>query len=105
MNIPFPAVIKDIHIGTDGILATLDISPPDLSIIAELIDQEVTVTVSAATPFPSSLLATPTAPVSADEKLPFEPDEDFGEFADADLPPQPPASSPKRPRRPAKRTK
>lgn len=102
MNIPFPAVIKDIHIGTDGILATLDISPPDLAIIAELIDQEVTVTVSAATIFP--VTPAPAAPVSAEEKLPFEPDDDFGEFADADLPPQPPPT-PKRPRRAAKRTK
>lgn len=103
MNIPFPAVIKDIHIGTDGILATLDISPPDLSIIAELIDQEVTVTVSAATIFP--VTPAPTAPVNADEKLPFEPDDDFGEFADSDDPPHPPASTRKRPQRAAKRTK
>jgi hypothetical protein len=66
MNIRFPAVIKDIHIGKDGILATFDISPPDLSMIAELIDHEVTVTVSAHALFPTD---STTAPI----ETPLEP--------------------------------
>lgn len=82
MNIPFPAVIKDIRIGADGILATLDISPPDLSMLADLIDREVTVTISVEQLFTDMAPASgPAAPLdaahgSAVEKLPFEPDDD-----------------------------
>jgi hypothetical protein len=74
MNLQFPAVIKDIRIGPDGILATFDISTPDISTLSDLIDQEIIVTVST-----GHLDAVSCQPGSAapqpEARLPFEPDE------------------------------
>lgn len=61
MTALFPAVIKEIRATAGEITMTLDISPPDLSVIADLIDQEITISLSTA----------PTAepqPVSFDDK-------------------------------------
>lgn len=63
MTLSFPAVIKSIEVTESGIQARLDISPPDISILADLVDQEVRVAI--ALPLPSD----------DTEVLPFEPDD------------------------------
>lgn len=100
MNLAFPAVIKDIRISPDGILATLDISPEDVTPLSDLIDKMITVSV---TPTPS------TAPPAArpEPPLPFEPDGDTDVRSshsghdvplqrDADAPPDDPPAPKKR---------
>jgi hypothetical protein len=64
LTLSFPAVIKSIEVTESGIQVRLDISPPDISLLADLVDQEVRVAI--ALPLPSD-----------DTKvLPFEPEDE-----------------------------
>ncbi|MEK8022886.1 MAG: hypothetical protein AAB229_03660 [Candidatus Hydrogenedentota bacterium] len=67
MTFSFPAIIKSLEITDSGMQAVLDISPPDISLLADLVDQEVRIAI--ALPIPPSDSPTP------EEKLPFDPDD------------------------------
>lgn len=62
MTHSFPAVIKSLEITESGMQARLDISPPDIALLADLVDQEVRIAI--ALPLPND----------DTEVLPFEPE-------------------------------
>lgn len=70
MTLSFPAIIKSLEITDSGMQAVLDISPPDISLLADLVDQEVRIAI--ALPIPPPDVVDGSAP---DEKLPFDPDD------------------------------
>lgn len=75
MNASFPAVIKELTVSAGGIIMILDITTPEVALLADLVDQEVTITISP-TPVISDQAPVAAAPQPADEKLPFEPDDE-----------------------------
>lgn len=83
MNLHFPAVIKRIEAAESGILATFDISPPNLTALTDLIDREIVLSISSADD--SSVANVTRQPPSAQAERPFEPD-------DSDDPPESPAA-------------
>lgn len=105
MNLRFPAVIKRIEAAESGILATFDISPPNLTALTDLIDREILLSISISDDSTAPVVAREKARPAPNESLLFDPDEeDLSEspapraVAEPGHPRRRPAARPKNPR-------
>ena len=86
MTLSFPAVIKEIRFAPHGIIATLDISPENVTPLSDLIEKMVTVSIS----------TEQAETVGLEERLPFEPENDDVLPDESPAPRRRPASGRKR---------